>query len=511
MRFVLLTLFFSFFSISFASAQGNAHFVFKVFDAETKQAIPYATIRFEGRNTGLIANIDGDFKIPISYVENKDVILVSCIGYSTKRVALESLKRKGLNIIYLSPKIEDLGQVVIKGNIKKQRELSAKQIVKKAIKAIEINYPVDPFSYVAYYRDYQMVDQKYTNLNEGIIEVFDQGFQSHKIKDSLNTTALYKYGLNTQFSQDTLLSNSIYNQAKDIRDGTLGSTINNELTILNLHNPIRNYSFGSFSYVYTFKKNFVRNHNFFSEGTLFLDDEEFYKIRFSAKNVLTDYAYSAYGHLYISKEDFSIHNFDYELYSTSFEKSVFTVNVEYKKHENGKMYLNYISFNNNFYVSKKDVLRIESSKYNKNDNTFVVKFNRAIKLKAIEKRSNVKVYYRDRKLAINKIAMTNPKTIIVHLKEKAYDYLIQQRLDEESLFSIEVRNFEDASGSDLIEDVTIDGYQFRELFVQSVFPNKTVDGDLFFVNKVKSLQEATLNNLDVSDYWMNSPLKTTNN
>ena len=65
----------------------------------------------------------------------------------------------------------------------------------KAIENIKNNNPIDPFSYIAYYRDYQFVDKKYINLNEGIAEVFDQGFLTHKISDPLNTTALYSYKL----------------------------------------------------------------------------------------------------------------------------------------------------------------------------------------------------------------------------------------------------------------------------------------------------------------------------
>uniref|UniRef100_UPI0030EF87A5 hypothetical protein n=1 Tax=uncultured Winogradskyella sp. TaxID=395353 RepID=UPI0030EF87A5 len=113
------------------------------------------------------------------------------------------LTSKPYHIIYLFPKTEALSEVVL--SVEKTKELSTRQIVKKAIENIKINYPVDPFSYIAYYRDYQFADEEYINLNEGIVEVFDQGFTSHKISDSLNATSLYSYKLNTDFKQDSLI------------------------------------------------------------------------------------------------------------------------------------------------------------------------------------------------------------------------------------------------------------------------------------------------------------------
>ena len=81
--------------------------------------------------------------------------------------------------------------------------MSAGRIVKEAIKRIPNNYPVDPFSYIGYYRDYQQVTDSsyladmnfedkhtYINLNEGVIQVFDAGFGTNRLTDELNQTVL---------------------------------------------------------------------------------------------------------------------------------------------------------------------------------------------------------------------------------------------------------------------------------------------------------------------------------
>ncbi|BAO74552.1 carboxypeptidase-like regulatory domain-containing protein [Winogradskyella sp. PG-2] len=508
MRSFYLTLVFACCGILFASSQEKLQLLFRVIDTESKKPVPYATIRFVNNRNGTVANILGDFRIPIRYKKENDSLIISCIGYSTKIVPLNSLTEQPYHTIFIIPKTEPLNEVVVNG--KNNKELSAKEIVKKAIVHIKDNYPVDPFSYITYYRDYQFVDEKYINLNEGIAQVFDQGFLTHKISDPLNNTALYSYELNTEFTRDTLLSNSVYNDTKLIRDGKMGSSIGNELTLLDIHNPIRNYKSGSFSFVYVFEKDFVKNHKFYNKGSIFLDDEELYKIEFSAKTYITGYTYNANGFIYISKEDFSIHRFDYKLYSNSLKKSVFTIDIEYKRQENDKMYLNYITFNNNFFITPKGALKIESWEYTKEKNLFTIEFNRVLDTVIAPRTNDAKIYYRDRRLGVKEILFVKPKTIEVKLKKESSSFLNQQNIEEKALFTLKLKNFKDEQGFEMGKS-KVEGHQFRELFVQRVFLNKALDTNLQYVKKGKSLKEAFINDFKTEDYWLNSPLKTTDN
>ena len=489
-------------------SQEKQQMLFRVINAESKKAVSYATIRFANYRNGTVANVLGDFRIPIRYKKEKDTLIISCIGYSTKRFALNSFKEKPYHTLLLTPKTEQLSEVVV--NAKDEKRLSARQIVKKAIENIGNNYPIEPFSYIAYYRDYQFVDEKYINLNEGIAEVFDQGFLTHKISDALNATALYSYELNTEFTRDTLIGNSVYNDTKQINDGKMGSSIGNELTLLDIHNPIRNYKNGSFSFVYILEKDFLKNHKFYKKGTIFLDEEELYKIKFLAKKEITGYTFKANGFLYISKDDFSIHRFDYKLYSNSLKKSVFTVDIEYKRQENDKMYLNYITFNNNFFLVPEGALKIENWKYIKEKKSFAIEFNRVLDSTTVPRTNDVKIYYRDKRLSIKEILFSSPKAIKVKLKMESSTFLNQQNLEEKALFTLRLKNFKDIQGFEMGKS-KVEGYQFRELFVQRVFLNKELNTNLHYVKKGKSLRKALLNDLNGEDYWLNSPLKTTDN
>tara|TARA_R110002033_G_scaffold139999_1_gene178925 strand:+ start:937 stop:2460 length:1524 start_codon:yes stop_codon:yes gene_type:complete len=506
MRFFFLSIIFVTLSWSKFSAQEKNELLFRIVNSESSQPVAYATIKFTKSNNGTIANILGDFRIPIHYKKDSETLNISCIGYYSKKVDLSLLTSKPYHIIYLFPKTEALSEVVL--SVEKTKELSTRQIVKKAIENIKINYPVDPFSYIAYYRDYQFADEEYINLNEGIVEVFDQGFTSHKISDSLNATSLYSYKLNTDFKQDSLISNSIYNGAKQIKDGKMGSGIGNELTLLNIHNPIRNFNTGSFSFVYIFEKDFIKNHSFKNKGIVYLDDEELYKIAFVAKKEITGFAYNATGYIYIARSDFAIHQFEYNLYSNSPRKLIFTLDVEYNQRENGKMYLNYITFNNNFFITENDALQVENYYYNKENSSLYIEFNRPIDLKSIEKLNNIKISFNDKKLTILKINAINGKTIELKFKREDSDFLNQQNVSNLALFSLKFKNYKDEIGFGMGKS-KVEGYQFRELFVQRVFLNSEYNSKLKYIKKGESLRNAPLNNADITDYWLNSPLMKT--
>ena len=316
--------------------------------------------------------------------------------------------------------------------------------------------------------------------------------------------------MNTEFIRDTLISNSVYNNTKQIKDGKMGSSIGNELTLLNIHNPIRNYNTGSFSFVYILEKDFIKNHKFYKKGSIFLDDEELYKIEFSAKKDITGYTYKANGFIYISKEDFSIHRFDYKLYSNSLKKLVFTLDLEYKRQENDKMYLNYITFNNNFFLMPKGALKIENWKYIKEEKIFIIDFNRELDITLEPRTNDVKIFYRDRRLGVKEILFASSKTIRVKLKKESFEFLNQQNLEEKALFTLKLKNFRDTQGFEMGQS-KVEGYQFRELFVQQVFRDKPLNTGLLYMKKGESLKNAPINNVNSKDYWLNSPLKTTDN
>ena len=73
MRPFYLTIVFAFSWIFVSSAQERQQVLFRVVDTESKRPVPYATIQFANNKNGVIANIKGDFRIPIRYKKESNI------------------------------------------------------------------------------------------------------------------------------------------------------------------------------------------------------------------------------------------------------------------------------------------------------------------------------------------------------------------------------------------------------------------------------------------------------
>ena len=82
-----------------------------VFDNKTKEPVPFASIRLAGKETGMIANEDGSYYLPASIFHKTDSILVSSVGYMTRKLSIRSLKDTAN--VGLTPLVYDLKEVSI--------------------------------------------------------------------------------------------------------------------------------------------------------------------------------------------------------------------------------------------------------------------------------------------------------------------------------------------------------------------------------------------------------------
>ncbi|WP_299112818.1 carboxypeptidase-like regulatory domain-containing protein [uncultured Winogradskyella sp.] len=488
-------------------AQAEKEILCRILDKETGFPVAYATIQIENKSFGLIANADGDFRIPLSYKKEEYVLIISSIGYKTLKVELKTLLINKENIISLIPKIELLDQVVINASkTNGDKFMPPREIVKKAIERIPTNYPTNSYSTVGYYRDYQLITNRYYNLNEAIIESFDAGFQTDIMMDSKNKNVLYSYLENRDFPRDSTLLQPYDGNKKYIDSNTkLSGQGGNELGILNIHNPIRNYEQLSFSFVYVFKRKFLDNHEITNIKKVYLNDEVIYEINFIAKESLTKASHRAKGKIYISKEDFAIHKFNYAVYEKASLNPLFEVAIEYKK-KNDLMYLNYITFNNQFVVNDAFKFDLDGVDFNLNEKAFYVKFNNEIDTATLDKK-DFKFRFNKKKLLVETIELID--SVTVKAKIKAWSLPNVDEKTDMSQFTHRIKNIYDVSKRKLFKAPEIKGFQYREYFVQEVFVDKKIPYDIPTINNYSPLSEAEkVNNKDESTYWLNTPLKS---
>lgn len=86
-----------------------------IVDSISKKPIDLATISFKNSTYNVLSDTDGHFKI--DFMNPSGVLLVSNIGYKTKEIKISN--KESNSVIYLSPQIEELNEVLIINKNKK--------------------------------------------------------------------------------------------------------------------------------------------------------------------------------------------------------------------------------------------------------------------------------------------------------------------------------------------------------------------------------------------------------
>ena len=502
----------------FLRAQETEYSFFEIVDDSNSQPLVYATVIMLRTGIGVISDEKGNFRIPNRLIQENDSLRISSIGYKTTKFKIVNSKNRSIHQLRIKRQIEALNEVVLNFN-KKQKIRTARGIVKEAIKQIPVNYPNNAFSFTAYYRDYQkMIDaselepehplrfQEYVNLNEGIVKVFDAGFGTNKYSNDLNQAVLFSYGLNHGFYTDSILSIPYdnYNE-KYLKNVTVSPLGGNELYLLHIGDAVRNFNIKSFSFVDVLKNDFVRNHHFKIDKVMYQDEEAIYKIDFSSSVSGMDKYFKATGSIYIDKKNFAIHQLHYVNRETRTRSPLYEVNVAYKNHA-GQYFLNYLMFNNYFNVKHGDIFKVEEVNYHYESDSFTIVFNHGLNVKSIRQpRKQFNFYHKKNRIEISRIDILNQKT--VRVKVVPFDDEVERKKFPDDI-AYDLRNLQDVFGNTIHEGPTIRVKQYRELFVQEVETESSLNKALKFVKKTSPLLQSEVSPREgINKFWVNSPLK----
>lgn len=489
----------------------------KVIDSKTLEPISYATIHLKSSQIGVFTNAEGDFRVLDNPIFESDSLIITCIGYYRFSVAFSDLKKSEINNLKLVPVIYNLNEVKV---IARKRKLNSEAIISRALRNIIKNYPVKPFSYVSYYRDYQKDSINYLNLNEAIIQTLDTGFAFQSV---LNKYRLLDFKKNMDFLRmiitpyyDLPETDHSDESFKRIPYAIVGDQYGNELFVLLVHDAIRNFDKRSFSFVDTLTQDFIRNHRFSNPIGIYEGSTLLYKIDFTAKRQITGDIIQLKGAIFIQPDDYSIHKLEYSASFSNSEKKnkeIFNIEIEYG-HEpavNSKMCLKYISFNNSFTIpdsSDNDFFKIVKSEwrhpngpyadYPFPDLTIVTFFNRKIDPLLAGRMENYDITIGKRKAKINRIKVDGPNLYITVRDDK-----FQQAIDS---CQINIKNLKDIGGNLLNKRRDLNLRQFRELFVQEYNKPLEFQNDCF-IQPVPLEQNCISRSGNSGRFWMNTPLK----
>lgn len=244
-----------------------------VYDAETKSPMPYANISSKSNSIGTATNSNGAYKLIISDHNQKDELLISFIGYTSKRIPIP-LSSQTLDIV-LEKEQTELTEVVLKG-------FTAETIVKKALEQIPVNYFEQPYISTGFYRVSSQKDREYIHLSEAVFDVYhsksEKPYQQFRLdkKRSIKDEEASK-GIDLGLSPSGIFGFDIVNTIDDID--------------------------------FLSKKGF-KTHSFKIDGHLLVEGREAYKVSFDQN---TDKFAGYKGYMLIDKTNFAFLYFDFGL------------------------------------------------------------------------------------------------------------------------------------------------------------------------------------------------------
>ncbi len=90
---------------------------------QDNEPVPDANIFIQGTGKGTATNLDGLFDFRVTGVSFSDSLIISCVGYQSRKMEVGSYLNKQEKILYLEPSIEYIEQVEVKSLYQKDRSL----------------------------------------------------------------------------------------------------------------------------------------------------------------------------------------------------------------------------------------------------------------------------------------------------------------------------------------------------------------------------------------------------
>ena len=306
----------------------------EVVDGSSNKSLVFATLTIEGSNISTITNTEGNFLLKVPKQMTDRNVVVSFLGYKTKKVAISSLEREK-NKIELEVSVTQLSEI----NINAPKD--AKALVKETINRRDENYFSDPTLMTAFYRETIKKRRKNVSLSEAVVNIYKSPYKSSKD----DAVELYKARKSTDYNKlDTV--------ALKLQGGPYNT----------LYVDIMKYP------EYIFSNELIANYNFNFDRSTRINDRLIYVIKFDQNKDIIEPLY--HGELYIDVENkiltsarFALNITDKDMAAKLFVRKkparvdVWPEEVSYRvdyREKDGKWYYGYSSVNMVFKVDWAD-------------------------------------------------------------------------------------------------------------------------------------------------------------
>ncbi|WP_255436742.1 carboxypeptidase-like regulatory domain-containing protein [Cellulophaga sp. RHA_52] len=186
---------FLFLGLPTVNAQEFNQYKGEILDSDSKKPLVFATLSIAGSNISSISNAEGKFSLKVPNEISTGDLVVSFLGYKTKKIDLKTLKKSGNNKIFLDITVTALSEI----NISAPKD--PKALVLETLKKRGENYFEDPTVMTAFYRESIKKRRKNISLSEAVVNIYKAPYSNSR-KDVVE---LYKTRKSTNYSKmDTL-------------------------------------------------------------------------------------------------------------------------------------------------------------------------------------------------------------------------------------------------------------------------------------------------------------------
>jgi hypothetical protein len=142
----------------------------RVFDERSRESLAFASVTIAGKPLGTVTNVNGDFDFFIPADCLDDSLIISHVGYKSYRSKISLIAKENLAVA-LRPSIVLLREIIIR-----EKDLSGREIVAKAVKNLPINHSTKPYCLQGFFRQIEEENGKYVLLAEAAVDIYDKNF-----------------------------------------------------------------------------------------------------------------------------------------------------------------------------------------------------------------------------------------------------------------------------------------------------------------------------------------------
>ena len=148
-----------------------------IFDDESSEPLPYATIALKHEGKGTVSNSNGEFGFKISPENYSDTVVVSYLGYFAREIPVQQSLGNNFRVA-MRREFISIPEIIIKNQI-------PQEIIKKTVSGIPRNYGNTPAGMTAFYREGVLRKSQLQTYSEAILQIYKSAYSGSILNDQI--------------------------------------------------------------------------------------------------------------------------------------------------------------------------------------------------------------------------------------------------------------------------------------------------------------------------------------